>query len=299
LDSALPISLPAKPTSPGEIEFIKKKLHNKNHPGTTESQISPLKTYQKKTIILLLYIYNAMLRLSYLSLTWKFYEIILFPKPNKPPGKVTSYRPISLLPTLSKLFEKTLLKRLIPLAITANMIPDTQYGFRPNYSTVQQLHRVVDTISSSLEKEYYYAAVFLDVAQAFDRVWFEDLPFKLEKFLSASYYLLIKSYLSDRTFIVPQKSFYSNYFDILAGVPQGRDIAPFLYNIFTHNIPKTSFTELGSYADDTAILATNENPIIASNMIQRHLYTYYTPLDKGVENQNQQNQVLLHNIYLK
>jgi len=45
----------------------------------------------------------------------------------------------------------------------------------------------------------------------------------------------------------------------------------FCINIFTHDIPKTSYTELGSYADDTAILATNENPIIASNMIQRHL----------------------------
>ncbi|CAI6366776.1 unnamed protein product [Macrosiphum euphorbiae] len=212
-----------------------------------------------------------MLRLSYFPLTWKFSEIILIPKPNKPPDKVTSYRPISLLPTLSKVFEKILLKRLIPLAILANIIPDTQFGFRPNHSTIHQLHRVVDTISSSLEKKHYCAAVFLDVAQVFDRVWFEGLLFKLKKFLPAPYYLLIKSYLSDRTFIVRQNSCYSNYFDILAGVPQGSDIAPFLYNIFTHDIPKTSYTELGSYADDTAILATNENLIIASNMLQRHL----------------------------
>jgi hypothetical protein len=65
-----------------------------------------------------------MLRLSYYPLTWKFSEIIMIPKPNKPPEKVTSYRPISLLPTLSKVFEKILLKRLIPLAITAKVIPD-------------------------------------------------------------------------------------------------------------------------------------------------------------------------------
>jgi len=58
--------------------------------------------------------------------------------------------------------------------------------------------------------------------------------------------------------------------NILAGVPQSSDIAPFLYNIFAHDIPKTSFTELGSYADDTEIVASNENPIIVFSMLQRH-----------------------------
>ena len=94
-----------------------------------------------------------MFRLSYYPLTWKFSEIILIPKPNKPPESATSYRPISLLPTLSKVFEKILLKRLLPLATEAKIIPDTQFGFKPNHSTIHQLHRVVDTISSSLEKK--------------------------------------------------------------------------------------------------------------------------------------------------
>jgi len=212
-----------------------------------------------------------MFRLSYYPLTWKFSEIILIPKPNKPPESVTSYRPISLLPTLSKVFEKILLKRLLPLATEAKIIPDTQFGFKPNHSTIHQLHRVVDTISSSLEKKQYCAAAFLDVSQAFDRVWHDGLLFKLKKFLPAPYFLLIKSYLSDRTFVVRQNSSYSNYFNISAGVPQGSDIAPFLYNVFTHDIPKTSFTELGTYADDTAIVASHENPATASKMIQRHL----------------------------
>lgn len=271
LESALPVSLPAKHTSPGEIEFIIKKLHNRKAPGFDRITNRIAKNLPKKVIILLSYIYNAMLRLSYFPLTWKFSEIIMIPKPHKPPEKVTSYRPISLLPTLSKVFEKILLKRLIPLAISAKIIPDTQFGFRPNHSTIHQLHRVVDTISVSLEKKHYCAAVFLDVAQAFDRVWFDGLLFKLKKFLPAPYFLLVKSYLSDRTFVVRQNSSHSNYFNILAGVPQGSDIAPFLYNIFTHDIPKTSFTELGSYADDTAIVASNENPNTVSNMLQRHL----------------------------
>jgi len=192
-------------------------------------------------------------------------------KPNKPPEKVTSYCPISLLPTLSKVFEKILLKRLRPLAITAKIIPDTQFGFRPNHSTIHQLHRVVDTISVSLEMKHYCAAVFLDVAQAFDRVWFDGLLFKLKRFLPVPYFLLAKSYLSDRTFIISQNSSHSNHFNILAGVSQGSDIAPFLYNIFTHDISKTSFTELSFFTDDTAIVASNEDSNTVSNMLQNHL----------------------------
>lgn len=108
------------------------------------------------------------------------------------------------------------------------------------------------------------------ISQAFDSVCFDGLLFKLKKRLLAPYFPLIKSYLSDRTFIVRQNSSHSN-FKILVGVPQGSDIAPFLYNIFTHDITKTSFTELGFYADDTAIVDYDENPIIVSSMLQRHL----------------------------
>lgn len=169
LESALPVSLPAKYTSHGEIKFIIKKLHNRKAPGFDRITNRTAENLPRKVIILLTYIYNAMLRLSFYHLTWKFSEIIMIPKPNKPPAKVTSYRPISLLQTLSKVFKKILLKRLIPLAIMAKIIPDTQFGFKPNHSTIHQLHRLVDIIiSSSLAKKHYCAAVFLDVAQAFD-----------------------------------------------------------------------------------------------------------------------------------
>lgn len=94
LNAALSVSLPAKPTSPGEIDFIIKKLHKKKAPGYDQISNITAKNLPKKVIILLSYIYNAMFRLSYYPLTWKFFEIIIIPKPNKPPKSVTSYRPI-------------------------------------------------------------------------------------------------------------------------------------------------------------------------------------------------------------
>jgi len=100
------MSLSAKHISPSEILFLIKKLKDGKSPGhdliTNKVQIN----LPRKPILLITFIFNAMLRLSYFPLIWKLSTVILIPKPNKPKTLATSYRPISLLPTLAKLFEK-------------------------------------------------------------------------------------------------------------------------------------------------------------------------------------------------
>jgi hypothetical protein len=137
-----------------------------------------LKKLTNKTILLLIHINNAMLRLSYIPSIWKFSTKILIAKPGKPKHLVTSYHPISLLPMLGKLFEKLLLKRITPIIKEKNIIPNTQFGFRSYHSTIHQIDRIIDKISSSLEKKEHCPCVFLDIAQAFDRVWHDGLLYK-------------------------------------------------------------------------------------------------------------------------
>ncbi|KAL4149098.1 hypothetical protein QTP88_003114 [Uroleucon formosanum] len=230
-----------------------------------------VKNLPAKTIIQLTHIYNATLRFSYFPLTWKSATIIPILNPSKPPDKADSYRPISLLPMLGKILEKILLKRLFKISKEQNALPDFQFGFRPKYATFHQLHRVVDLIASSLETKKYCSAVFLDVAQALDSVWHAGLLYKLKKIYPAPYYLLLKSYIENRSFNLKIDSTFSNSYDILAGVPKGSDIAPFLYIIFTADIPTTENTIMGTYADDTAILAANSDPHICSHHLQNHL----------------------------
>jgi hypothetical protein len=67
-------------------------------------------------------------------------QIILILKPGKPPNEVTFYRPISLLPIVSKVFEKLLLKRLLPMVESNRLIPNHQFGFRQRHSTIEQTH---------------------------------------------------------------------------------------------------------------------------------------------------------------
>jgi len=239
LNSPLPMSLPAKPITPQEIKYYITKLRNNKSPGYDPINSKILKKLTNKTILFLTHIYNTMLRLSYIPSIWKFLTIILvIAKPEKPKHLVTSYRPISLLLTLGKLFEKLLLKRIAPIIKENNIIPNTQFGFRSYHSTIHQMHRNTDKISPLFEKKEPCHGVFVDIAQAFDRVWHNGLLLKLKSFLPAPYFPILKSYLEDRYFTVKFNNSYSVYHKIKAGVPQGSDLSPIIYNIYTSDISK-------------------------------------------------------------
>lgn len=117
---------------------------------------------------------NASFRLRYVPQLWKVAEIIMIPKPGKPPHEATSYRPISLLPVIAKLYEKILLKRLNPIIESKSVIPNHQFGFRSKHSTIDQVHRITNVIEKALEEKKVCSAIFLDVAQAFDKVGMKD-----------------------------------------------------------------------------------------------------------------------------
>jgi hypothetical protein len=96
-------------------------------------------------------------------------------------NEVTPYRPISLLPIVSKLFEKLPLKRLKPLIESKNLIPSHQFGFRDKHATTDQMHRITNIIERAYEENKICSAIFLDIAQAFDKVWHVRLMNKLKK----------------------------------------------------------------------------------------------------------------------
>ncbi|KAL4107084.1 hypothetical protein QTP88_018516 [Uroleucon formosanum] len=165
---ALPMTLPPKHIRPSEVEHAIQKSPRRKTPGYDLITSEVAVKLPKKALLMLTHIYNSMLRLSYFPLLWKFSVIIMILKPGKPPDSPKSYRPISLLPLFSKIFEKIILKRILPL-IESNL-PNNQFGFRHNHSTIHQIHRLVDNISYALEKKLIFTGVFLDVAQAFDTV---------------------------------------------------------------------------------------------------------------------------------
>lgn len=271
LDSPLPPTLPSKYFTPNDIKNAIQNYSLKKSPGYDLITAEVAKCLPKRAIVLLTVLINASLRLAYFPQLWKFSIIIVFPKPKKPPDILSSYRPISLLPFFAKIFERLILKRIRPYIFSNNIIPNTQFGFRASHATTHQLHRLVDAISFSFEKKKYCTCVFLDVSQAFDRVWHEGLLFKLKAFLPTAYFLLIKSYLTDRHFQVKFGSSFSNIEKISAGVPQGGILSPMLYNVYAADQPTSPTTSVAEFADDKAIISVHEDPHIASLSLQNHL----------------------------
>lgn len=264
-------SLPIKPFSPNDLKYQILKYPPKKSPGYDLVTAEVVKCLPKRAIVHITHIFNSIIRLSYFPLLWKFSTIIMIHKPNKPADSTSSYRPISLLPFLAKILEKLILKRILSIISDKKVLPDYQFGFRSSHSTTHQLHRVVDAISFSLEKKLFCTAAFLDISQAFDRVWHDGLLHKLKTIIPSPFYLLIKSYLTERTFQIRYGSDTSSIGSISAGVPQGGILSPILYNIFAADQPITPNTSVADYADDKVILSMNDNPLIASENLQTHL----------------------------
>jgi hypothetical protein len=153
-----------------KVHAFVKNLIPKKSPGYDLITGKILKKLPVVGIQYLTQIFNAVMPTGHFPAQWKVAQVILILKPGKPPNEPTSYRQISLLPILSKVFEKLLLNRLIPFIVHRNLIPNHQFGFRRRHSTIHQRHRIVHKINEALNDKLSCSAAFLDISQAFDKV---------------------------------------------------------------------------------------------------------------------------------
>lgn len=219
----------------------------------------------------LTYIFNAILRTSHFPAQWKVAQIIMVPKPGKPAEDVSSYRPISLLPLASKVFEKIFYKKIIKIIVNKSLIPNYQFGFRQYHSPIEQVHRITDAIHSNMENMKYSSVAFLDITQAFDKVWHTGLLYKLKKDLPQNMFTIIRSYIENRFFQVKIDNFITGLYTIHSGVPQGSILGPLLYLLFTRDLPSPQGSFIATFADDTAIMTSDVNAVKASELLQVNL----------------------------
>jgi endonuclease/exonuclease/phosphatase (EEP) superfamily protein YafD len=270
-----PPPTPILPTTTQEVEYLIKRLKNRKAPGNDGVSNLTLKKLPEKGVLALTGIINACLESHYFPDDWKLADIILFPKPGKDHTLPENHRPISLLPTMSKILERIINSRLQITIFEKKLIPDEQHGFRAGHATNHQLLRVTEYITDGFNHHTYTVGLFLDIAKAFDKVWVEGLVVKLsEAEIDQPTIRILNSFLTNRSFAVKLYGAKSSIRPAIAGVPQGSVLAPTLYNLYTRDIPIPVDTSadsciLAQYADDTAILSKSIRRNRATELVQR------------------------------
>jgi hypothetical protein len=259
--------------TPEETSMIIKNLKKSKAPGFDRVHNTLLKQLPWCGIVYLNLIISSCFKLCYFPEAWKKAQVIAIPKPGKNPSLASSYRPISLLSSLSKILERVLLKRILDHVDTNNIIPDEQHGFKSKKSTTHQLLRIVNHIKNNFKlNQRSTGMILLDVEKAFDRVWHSGLLYKLIKFKFPPYIIkMSNSLISNRSFQVMVKGKASIIKLMRFGLAQGGVTSPIFYNIYTADIPKHDKCMLALFADDTSILCTSQflKPII--NGLQQYL----------------------------
>jgi hypothetical protein len=169
----------------------------------------------------------------------------------------TNYRPVSILPAISKVFEKIILDQLLSHFNINNLLHGDQFGFTRGRSTIDAGTTVIKHICEAWEQSLDAIGVFCDLSKAFDCVDHDTLIRKLNHYGMKDKALdLVRSYLNDRTQRVDINKTKSAGSLISMGVPQGSILGPFLFLVYINDLPYVlnGKHKLVLFADDTSII---------------------------------------------
>jgi hypothetical protein len=155
-----------QPTNPHEVRRHILSLKPRTAPGNDGISTVMLRHLSNHAIQHLTLLFNAVLQLGHFPNIWKSAKVVPIHKPNKHPSDANSYRPISLLSSISKLLERIIASRLASFVNQNHLLPATQFGFRKKHSTVSQLARIADHIPHGYNLRRHTGMALLDLEKA-------------------------------------------------------------------------------------------------------------------------------------
>ena len=213
-----------------ELNSAIKKAAPRKAPGPdkiTNEMISHLGSIAKKR--LLQYI-NRTWNEGQLPRSWKTARITPILKKGKPAGKPQSYRPISLTSCLGKVTERMINTRLYHWLEKNKILNETQAGFRRNSRTEDQLFRFVQSTIDGFQQSKHTSAVFIDLQQAYDRVWRKGLLMKMGNMgIHGKMLKWIHAFLTNRTIQTSMDGATSSQLTLEEGLPQGSALSCTLF----------------------------------------------------------------------
>ncbi len=222
-------------------------------------------------------IFNLSLKIGAFPAKWKLANVAPIYKNKGDRKQCNFYRPISLLPCVSKVLEKILFSHIYEFLRKNKIIAPNQSGFTPGDSAIMQVSHIVDKMTALMDKGQEIIALFLDLAKAFDVVWRKGLLFKLDRVGirdSGQCKLLswFRSYLCDRQQCVVLNGKSSTLMTNNSGVPQGSVLGPLLFLIYINDLVHGLKCKSFLFADDTSLFNSGET-----------IFDCYTELNKDLE----------------
>ena len=215
---------------------------------------------------------NLIFRTGIYPKTWKVANITPVYKKKGARTDKSNWRPISILPTLSKICEAVIHHRLLLHLLDNNIITEKQAAYLPNDSTANQLLYIVHKIKSSWTEKHISQACFLDISAAFDAVWHNALLEKLKSInVKGDCLKLLGSYLSNRTAKTIVDGHESSELPVDAGVPQGSRLGPLLFILYINDIISDLESEPLIFADDTTLITSGRSIRETSSILNRDL----------------------------
>lgn len=267
-------SLFMRPTDIHEVSRIVSSLKPKTSCGFDGISTKLLKSLHTSLSYPLTLIINKSLETGVVPRGMKVAKVVPIYK-SKDKTVMGNYRPISLLPSVSKVLEKIVHHRLMDFLTSCNILSPLQFGFRPGCSTIDAVCKFVSDVLESLDKRQHTLAVLLDLSKAFDTIDHEILIYKLfhcgVRGVALEWF---KSYISNRMQYVTYRGVKSVTHNVTCGVPQGSVLGPLLFIIYTNDIanilthPKSIL-----FADDTTLYSSDINLHALQTKVEDDLHT--------------------------